>query len=75
MEDLLQEGRIEVYLAARRIMAARDPEALIATIVRRRAIRAVYSLSDRYPKLQLHQPTDDDAETDAEPESDQLTAA
>jgi DNA-directed RNA polymerase specialized sigma24 family protein len=74
LEDLFQEGRIEVYLGARRIMAARDPEAMTATIVRRRAIKAVHSLSDRYPKLQLHQPTD--GETDeAEPESDQLTAA
>ena len=74
MEDLLQEGRIEVYLGARRIMAARDPEAMTATVVRRRAIRVVQSLSDRNPKLQLHHATDDDAD-DAEAEPEQLTAA
>ena len=74
MEDLVQEGRIEVYLGARRVMAARDPEAMTATIVRRRAIKAVHSLSDRNPKLQLHHATDDDAD-DAEAEAEQLTAA
>lgn len=64
MEDLRQEGRIEVYLGTRRIMSARDPEAMTATLVRRRAIKAVKALSDRNAEPQPSHSTEDTAEAD-----------
>ncbi len=41
MEDLYQEGRIAAFQFAREILSAGDPEALLATIVRRRVRNAI----------------------------------
>lgn len=41
MEDLEQEGRIATFQFARQILSAADPEALLATIVRRRLRNAI----------------------------------
>jgi len=47
LEDLFQEGRIAVFLAAERISRAMRPGALVTTIVRRQAYDAVRLLADR----------------------------
>jgi DNA-directed RNA polymerase specialized sigma24 family protein len=41
MEDLYQEGRIATFQFAREVLSASDPEALLATIVRRRVRNAI----------------------------------
>jgi DNA-directed RNA polymerase specialized sigma24 family protein len=41
LEDLHQEGRIAAFQFAREIVSAGDPEALLATIVRRRVRNAI----------------------------------
>lgn len=51
MEDLCQEARIEVYLQAEHIIRARNPEALTATVVRRRAMKVVRKYTDRHTPL------------------------
>ncbi|MBM3497048.1 MAG: hypothetical protein FJX74_00095 [Armatimonadetes bacterium] len=67
LADLHQEGRIEVFLGAERIMAAQDPAAMTATLVRRRALKAARSLSDRYSRPQRPKPTDQATDDAADP--------
>lgn len=46
LEDLYQEGRIEVFQAAQKVLLADDPRALVAVVVRRRAFKAVRQLAN-----------------------------
>ena len=45
LADLYQEGRIAVFEAAEEIMSAGDPQALVATVVRRRVRNALRTLA------------------------------
>ena len=45
LADLYQEGRIAVFEAAAEIMSAQEPQALVATVVRRRVRNALRTLA------------------------------
>jgi len=47
LEDLCQEGRIAVFLAADEISTARQPQSLVSTIVRRQAYDALRLHADK----------------------------
>jgi len=49
LDDLFQEGRIAVFLAAEKISTCRRPHALVAAIVKRQAYDAIRMLADRGP--------------------------